>query len=72
MAEQSLRERIHPTASTSAADHRGTRIKLLLGAVVGLAAAAYLGTTQGYAWAVPGLIIAAACAWGFFARASRG
>jgi hypothetical protein len=68
MAEQSLRERLHPSASASAAENRGAKLKLLMGFVVGLAAAAFFAKSHGYFWAAPGLLIAGACAWGFLAR----
>jgi hypothetical protein len=68
MSEQSLRERLHPSAQASAAESRNTRLKLILGAGVSAVAAALLAKFQGITWAVPALLVAVACVWALFAR----
>jgi hypothetical protein len=69
MPEQSLLERIHGTHHPVAT--RKAPAMLLLGAAVGALAAIFMGRSVGLAWAVPGLLVAAACAWGFFAQRTR-
>jgi hypothetical protein len=44
---------------------------LLIGAAIGIVAAVGLATAIGSLWAVPGVLIAGACFWGFFARGAH-
>ena len=70
MAEQSLRERLHAThdPSVEAGKSRG----MLLGVLaIGVIAAVAGGIGMGRFWAIPGLILAAACVFVFFARRTR-
>ena len=69
MAEQSLRERLHATHDQVVTP--GSRGVLLLGSAAGAVASVSMGIGMGLLWAVPGLIIAAACLWAFFVRGAH-
>lgn len=69
MAEQSLRERLHSTHTLATGGR--PRGMLLMGAALGITAAVCLGLAIGPLWAVPGIMIAGACLWGFFARGAH-
>jgi hypothetical protein len=68
MTEQSLRDRLHATHEPV---DTHWRMKLLLGAFAGIAAATVLGGFNGLLWAIPGLIIAGACVLGLFTKHAR-